>query len=183
VLGGAALDAALERVVSRPLHATYFRAVPLKHVGDPFGRNRPIADQRFNVARGARVLYLGDSQLTCLYEVQAFGFPARTVAILPVRLQLNAVVDLRDPATCRALGLTQTELTFNFRALPPGAPPAPTQLLGERCAASGRIDGLAFTSLAYKTGADVAVFEAGLPALGSFLEVDDPATGARLRLP
>jgi len=183
VLGGAALDAALERVVSRPLHTTYFRAVPLRYAGDPFGRSRPIIEQRFNVAKGARVLYLGDSQLTCLYEVQAFGFPAKSVAIIPVQVHLDAVIDLRDTATCKALGLTQTELAFNFRSLPPGSPPAATQLLGERCAASGRIDALVFSSMAYKTGTNLAVFEAGLQTLGSYLEIDDPANGISSRLP
>lgn len=183
MLGGAALDAAIKTLVSRPLHDTFFRAVSLRFAGDPFGRKRPITGQRFNVEQGARVLYIGDSQLTCLYEVQAFGFPAKSVAILPVQVHLNAVVDLREPSICRALGLSLNELTFNFRSLPAGSPPAPTQLLGERCAASGRVDGLMFGSLACKTGVNIAVLEAGLASLGSYLEIDDPANGIKERLP
>jgi len=47
-------------------------------------------------------------------------------------------------------------------------------VLGERCAASGRIDGLLFDSPAMPGKANLAVFEASLTKLGSFLAVNDP---------
>jgi len=101
MINGPALQALIPRLVSRPFRHTYFRAMRLRHHGDPLGKMRPIGRQRFNVGGGARVLYLGDDQVTCLHEVQAFGFPATSVAIVPVHLQLRVsliVIAHSDPS-------------------------------------------------------------------------------------
>jgi len=47
--------------------------MPLRYAGDPLGKRRPIVAQRFNLAGGARVLYLAEDQVTSLHEIQAFG--------------------------------------------------------------------------------------------------------------
>jgi RES domain-containing protein len=185
VLAGSQLDAAIRSVLSRPFRQTFFRASRLLYSGDPLGRNRAIAENRFNIESGARVLYLSEQMGTCIEEIQAAGFPAFSVAIFPVQLDLKAVVDLRDPATLAALHLTPTGVAFNFRSLPPGAPPTDTQLLGERCSTLGCVDGLLFPSFARRppTGPNIAIIEATLSVLGSSISVNDPNSNLVDRLP
>jgi len=120
------------------------------------------------------VLYLADDQVTALHETQAFGFPASSIAIIPVEFDLRAVVDLRDPAVHKLLQTDPVELSINFRSVPAGVPPAPTQLLGESVAASLRIDGLLYESPARPGHGDLAVIKAALRPSGSSLVVNDP---------
>jgi len=173
VLTGAPLDSVILKLPSRPRRDTYFRATRLIFASDPLGKQRPIVAQRFNVAGGARVLYLADDQVTALHEAQAFGFPASSIAIIPVQFDLRAIVDLRDPAVHKLLRTDAAELSFNFRSSPAGNP-APTQLLGERVAASFGIDGLLYESPARPGHINLAVIEAALNSLGSSLVVNDP---------
>jgi len=92
------------------------------------------------------VLYLAEDHNTCLNEILVFGWPPVSTAIIPVQFDLKAVVDLQDHRVRAILQLTQAELEFNFRSLPSGSAPALTQLLGERCVASRRVDGLLYES-------------------------------------
>ena len=101
--------------------------------------------------------------------------------IVPVQFDLKAIVDLRHPAVQSLLQSSPSEIAFNFRSLIPG--PAPTQILGERCASFGRIDGLLFESPAVTGKADLAVIETALPMLGSSLMVDDQQNNLHDRLP
>lgn len=96
MLTGASLDNAIQQLISRPFRHTFFRAMPLRYAQDPLGKRRPIVAQRFNVAGGARILYLAEDQVTCLHEIQAFGWPPSATVIIPVQFDLKAVVDLRD---------------------------------------------------------------------------------------
>lgn len=179
---GRALDAAIARLPAHPLRAVYFRAIPLRFASDPLGRKRPIAAQRFNLGGGARLLYLAEDQVTCLHEARLFGSPLIAVALIPIQVDLHAVVDLRDPAVQKILRTNATELAFNFRSLGKSAPAAATQMLGERVAASGRIDGLIYESPVHAGHTDLAVVESALGALGSAVVVDDPE-GVSDRLP
>ena len=145
----------------------------LAFAADPWGKRRPIVVGRFNVARGARVLYLADDQVTALHEAQAFGFPAKSVAIVPVECELRAVVDLRDPAAQALLQTNDLELAENCRALPPGSRASPTQLLGEKISASLAIDGLIYDSPARRGHTNLALIEAALRVLGSTAAVND----------
>jgi hypothetical protein len=120
------------------------------------------------------VPYLADDQVTALQEAQALGFPASSVAIIPVESELRAVVDLRDPAVQWLLQTNSVELSDNFRSLPSGPRPGPTQLLGERISASLRIDGLIYASTARAGHANLAVIEGALGILGSSVVVNDP---------
>lgn len=183
MLRGPALDSAIRSVFSRPHRDTFFRAIRPKYFSDPLGRNRPINAQRFNFKNGARVLYLGEDQMTCLQEVQAFGFPSSSVTIVPVEVNLKAVVDLRDPNVRATLQLTVKELEFNFRTLGVGSAPALAQELGETAAASGSIDGFLYESLALRGKTNLAVFESNLSPLGSSVAVNDPKNNLFEKLP
>lgn len=182
MLSGRELHKAIQDLPSRPLRDLFYRAAPLRFARDPLGRGRPIIAQRFNIAAGARVLYLADDPATCLAEVQAFGFPATAVAIIPIHVDLKAVADLREQRIRRRLRLTKVELERNFRR-PPGSPPAATQQLGEACARLASVDGLLYESLACPGKGALAVIEASLAALGSSLTVDDPRSALLDRLP
>jgi RES domain-containing protein len=183
VIQGALLDSALKTVRSRPHRDIFYRATPLIYAHDPLGKNRKITRQHFNIHAGARALYFSHEQATCLSEVQATGLPALAVAIIPVEVQLNACIDLRDPATLVNLQLTQVELAFNFRSLPVGSPPTDMQVLGEHAAASGCVDGLLFESLALAGQTNLVVFEANLAGLNSKLTVNDPISKLFDQLP
>ncbi|MCU1277086.1 MAG: hypothetical protein JWM53_632 [bacterium] len=178
MLTGAALDAIIPQLASRPLRNGMFRAMKLQWASDPLGKKRPISAGRFNVKNGARVLYLGDTHATCLSEVQALGAPHFAVAIIPVQVQLQAVIDLRDRKTLALLQTTQAEWMLNFRLRPN---PTPSQALGEACARSGCVDGILYPSPAQTGGTDLAVLEAAL-ATGALL-VHDPTTGLQDQLP
>jgi RES domain-containing protein len=94
---------------------------------------------------------------------------------------LKAVVDLCDPKVQMILQTNSAEIVMNFRSITSGS--APTQLLGERCLASGRIDGLLFDSPAMPGKTNLAVFEAALAVLGSSLAVNDPSNNLLDSLP
>jgi RES domain-containing protein len=181
VLTGAALDKAIQRLPSRPQRNTFFRAMLLRYAVDPLGKRRPINAQRFNVTGGARVLYLAEDHMTCLHEIQAFSWPATSTAIIPVQFDLKAVVDLRDPHVQGLLHTCAADLASNFRSVV--SITAPTQVLGERCASFGRIDGPLFESPAVPGKADLAVIETALPTLGSSLTVADLQNNLHDRLP
>jgi RES domain-containing protein len=172
--GRALLSALHDKVISRPYAALHLRATPLIYAGDPLGKNRgktsPLAAGRFNLAGGARVLYLGDTHQTCAAESQAVGGASFAIAIIPVHVRLQATIDLCDPATLDALELTATELALNFR-LHRG--PTSTQQLGEACALSGNVDGIRYASLTPARGHCLAVLEANLRG-GASLVVNDP---------
>ncbi len=183
MLKGAQLDVAVRALISRPLKKLFYRAMLLKFARDPLGKQRSIRRNRFNNDNGARVLYLAENVSTALQEIQAFGFPPHAVAIVPVEVDLQAVVDLRDPAIRTALQLTSLNLAMNFRAIPAGGPLAEIQELGECAAASGCIDGFLYESLAMPGSVNLAVLENNLAPLQSSLIVNDPANSLHERLP
>lgn len=169
---------------SRWLRSTFYRSYPLRYWGDPLGkgRGRPpgpgLAAQRYNVAGGARVLYLGETVDICLAETQYFGLPSLQFATVPVRVWLNGLLDLTHPETAQALGLAPADLAANFRLLPN---PVPTQEIGEACAQHRLFDGILYDSVALppsqpKGGRCLAVIEGNLRA-GAHVEADDPDPG------
>jgi RES domain-containing protein len=154
------------------------------YVADPLGKSRrTMPATRFNVMGGTRVLYLSQKGTTAMIEAQAFGAPVQAVIAFPVRFNLQAVIDLTNPATCAALQITQTELARNHRTATLIAP-TPTQELGEACAQSGIVDGIVFQSIADPPNLNLAVLELNLARLGGSVEVDPfVSTGAKHRLP
>jgi RES domain-containing protein len=172
----------LATIPSESLRRVFFRAVLLKFSRDPLGRKRPIVAQRFNADRGARVLYLADRHETALAEVRAFGIPLMSFAIVPVQVDLRALVDLTEARTRRVLRMGLEEIRADFRASKPGAR-IPTQVLGEACARSCRIDGILYPSLARPAAVNLAVIERSLRALQSTVVVDDIENRLHDRLP
>jgi RES domain-containing protein len=153
----------------------------LKWSSDPLGKQRPLLSAgRFHLPNSARILYLADEHQTAEHEVQAFGTPLRAIAIVPVNVNLNAVLDLTDGGIRGQIGLTEAELALNFRT---SSSLTPTQLLGECCASMGIVDGLLFPSVARRGGVCLAVIETALARLGSSVVVDDHYSGLHDQLP
>lgn len=184
MLTGRALLKALATVPSRPFTAIYFRSTLLVHASDPLGRNRgktsPLSAGRFNLAGGARVLYLADAHQTCAAESQAVGGASFAIATIPVHVRLQAVLDLRVAAALAALSLAPQDLAINFRL---NKQPTPTQELGEACAKSGKVDGILYPSLTPAGGLCLAVVETNLHAGASGLTVNDPRNRLADKLP
>lgn len=184
MLTGRPLRQALATVPSRPLTAIYFRATLLVYSDDPLGKNRgktpPLSAGRFNLAGGARVLYLADTHQTCAAESQAVGGASFAIATIPVHVRLQAVLDLRDPATLAALALTHEQIAINFRL---SRQATPTQQLGEACAKLETIDGILYPSLTPAGGLCLAVIEASLRTGSSGLTVNDPRNKLADQLP
>ena len=171
MLDDRALRKLLPTLPTRPLRDSGFRAMRLRWANDPLGRSRPIHAQRYDLAGGARVLYLALDAATCHAEIQAFAVPAFAAATIPIEVELNAVLDLRDPKVLKQLQLMPRERDRNFRVM---RTPSPTQLLGELCAATCAVDGLIYPSLARSGGSCLAVIESALAPLGSRIRVADP---------
>ena len=100
-----------------------------------------------------------------------------------MQFDLRAVIDLRDPAVHRLLQTNPPELLINFRSLPRGTAPAPSQILGERIAATRRFDGLLYEAPARPGHLNLAVIEAALRPLRSSLVVNDPGNNLSDMLP
>jgi hypothetical protein len=87
---------------------------------------------RYDAAKLARLLDWTISDIA-----QYLGRDASTISRFgasPIHQEERAVVDLRDPAVHKLLETDSVELSINFRSVPAGAPPAATQILGERAA-------------------------------------------------
>lgn len=186
MLSGKALEDAIAVIITRPHGGTYFRATALRYAADPLGKKRPLvaAAQRFNRQGGSRILYLGDDHQSSMEEaIRGFSVPPRALTVVPVQVNLNALLDLRDPAVLTSLGTDASELARNFRPLNATGQEAPSQALGEACSSSGLIDGLLYPSLALSGSTCLAVIEKALQPLGSSLSVNDPHSGLVDRLP
>ena len=182
MLRGAQLDAAIRTVISRPLRDVFYRAMLLKYGRDPLGKQRPIRRNRFNANKGSRILYLAQTLQTALAEVQAFGFPPHAVAIVPVQVDLQAVIDLHNVNTQATLQLSPVDLAINFRTARIGTT-TPTQDLGECAAISGIVDGIIYESIAVPGAINLAVIEVNLSRLVSSVSVNDSANNLHDALP
>ncbi len=172
--------------MSRPRSGRMVHAMHAMYYTDPLAKKLKkahIAWSRFNVKKGARVLYLGDDYLTCAAETRVSSVPTWIVAFAPVLYDLQAVLDLTDAAVQGALHTFPAEIAANFRSVPLASRPTPTQWLGEELAASAQIDAIYFDSAARPGHHCLAVFVDTLEPLGGKLEVFDPKAGVTASLP
>lgn len=95
-----------------------------------------------------------------------------------VECDLRSVLDLTDPRTRAALGLTHKELFGG----PGSRGHSETQLLGERCAASGLFDGLLYEAAVRPGARCLVVFPDALLKLGSSVRLVGPVAFGDLRL-
>jgi RES domain-containing protein len=136
------------------------------------------------------VLYLADSPVTALQEVEALVrtraglFPVKGPPrlLLSVEVTLSAVLDLTQAEFQQALGTNLQELTGSWVAANDQEVIAPTQRLGRVCNELGMIEALRVPSARDPRAFNLAVFPDRL-ANGSSLHVFDDSGIIEARLP
>lgn len=198
-----------KKLPTQPLTGSWYRAVQPKHFATAlaYGHTATIPG-RFNSGSvgspGIQVLYFGEDQVTCLYEVAAIlgsplpnqpslPNPANPWTVVPVAVQLTQVVDLTNQTALRALGTSEQELTGDWRcyALRPNAAAmkhvgfpvlAPTQELGDALHAWANVEGFITYSAKVPVKRNLVVFPQRIQA-GNFVRFTDPATGMTYSIP
>ena len=198
------LDAAVGSVPRRDVEGPFVRNMPadvLAGHGSP-----PVVDllwvegYKSNHTRygrlGAFPLYhISDGVVTAAQEV--FGGPRTAVATnavpsksrldLRVETELHGVMDLVEATVRASLGITETEITEipDWLTLDTwGRPDAYelTQYIGELAHAAG-FGAIRYPAARYDKGTNIAIFADRLETTRSWIEIINPLTGARQRLP
>ena len=138
MLEGEALREALTTLPLVPFTGTFYRLIHAKYAETALSSVGSLTNGgRYNPPGAFEVLYLADSPITGLQEVNAlFRIDAQLIPVrgaprivLSVDCRLSGVLDLRDAGTQRALSTNPQELTGLWVASSPDDP-APTQRLG-----------------------------------------------------
>lgn len=121
---------------------------------------------RYNPAAAFEVLYLADSPLTALQEVELlirrderlFAVKGSPRILLAVDVTLSRVLDLTADNVQKALNTNVQELTGSWLAMNAGGHVAPTQRLGQVCHENGQIEALKAPSARDPQASNLAVF-------------------------
>lgn len=156
---------------------TAFRAVNLRYVNTPLSAlGSVMAGGRYNPKGGFEVLYLAENAGTTLREV-AFAAssggrfqaePKDPYVVFSVPFTLGQLVDLTDPRTLLALGVTREALCRPWRLAAARGEPVPTHTLGAALRAA-KLEGFLYPSATDDT-TNLAVIPENLQS-GSRLEV------------
>ena len=166
MLSGQFLSEGLQALPFVPFTRTFYRLIHAKYAETALSSVGSLRrGGRYNPPDAFEVLYLADSPLTGLMEVNAlFRVDANLIPvrgapriILSVDLRLNTVLDLREKPTQQALGTNLQELTGAWLPSPSGQP-APTQRLGQACFDYGEIEALLAPSARDTRATNLAVF-------------------------
>ncbi|WP_017717643.1 RES family NAD+ phosphorylase [Kamptonema formosum] len=139
MLTGNQLIAALAALPTVSLPGEVFRVVQAKYINTALSSVGSRLGGRYNPPSAFEALYLADSSVTALLEVEALikaGTLLRSIAkppliVLSINSQLNAVLDITNLNSQQALGTNLQELTGNWRLMNALGQIAPTQSLGE----------------------------------------------------
>ena len=137
-----------------PLTGHWFRALNLKHWDTRLKTGHTKTSRsRFSGASqtspGPRMLYLGENHQVAIYEVGALlGDPNLPVSnprgswvLMSLRIQLDQVADLSDPAEQKRIDTNEQELTGVWGN---AGGDAPTQKLGDALFAVPELEGFIF---------------------------------------
>lgn len=181
MLKGKRLAAKVAGLATLPCTATAFRLIHAKYVDTALAS---IGSYRFggryNPASAFEVLYLADSPLTALQEVELlirrderlFAVKGSPRILLSVDVSLRRMLDLTDGRWQKALNTNLQELTGSWLAMNAAGHIAPTQTLGQVCYENGRIEALKVPSARDAQAFNLAVFPDRL-AETSWLRVFD----------
>jgi RES domain-containing protein len=194
-------------LATTPENAVWFRAIEPQHWPTALGsaHTRRIRS-RFSPATPINpafpILYLAEDHQVALYEVGALlgsphtggislANPHQAWVLLNVRVILQSVADLTDPAEQQRLQTSAQELTGDWRGyqsrnpMTPVRQPtglAPTQELGQALHGVPGLEGFRTVSARVPTHRGLAIFPDKLEP-GSSVVFSNPATGADLRIP
>lgn len=149
---------AFSQVTYRLIHAKYYQTSLLAIGSMKFAG-------RYNPKEQYEVLYLADSPITALQEVNAVFrsnaqlFPVKDIPriLLSIECQLSNILDLTDEAIVKELGTSFQELTGSWVLHSQSSLP-PTQLLGKACFENGAIEALKVPSAQDARAFNLAVF-------------------------
>jgi RES domain-containing protein len=134
-----ALVVAVRQLAPHPLRGLAFRLILARYAATALSSIGSLrTGGRYNMRGEFEALYLASSPVTALREVEALvetveglrGVKGPPRILLSVEYELQAVVDLTDPAVLDVLSTNLAELCAPWRALNAASRAAPTQLLG-----------------------------------------------------
>ena len=180
MLEGQALEDALLGLRVEEAQGVAFRVIPAQyHVTALSGIGSLKRGGRFNPKGLLEALYLSESPITALQEVEAImqtsaklmGLKVGPKTLLSVEYSLQKLLDLTDSNIQAALQTSTEELTAPWLLKQTGASFAPTQQLGLAVAASG-VEALMSSSSKNPDAANLVIYPHNL-LQGSSLRVFD----------
>ncbi|MFO1352793.1 MAG: RES family NAD+ phosphorylase [Gammaproteobacteria bacterium] len=191
MLKGKQLAAKIASLSTLPFTGTVYRLIHVKYAEtalSSIGSYR--LGGRYNLANTFEALYLADSPITALQEVEMLFrqdeklFPVKGAPriLLSVEVTLSAVLDLTDVKIQKALGTNPQELTGSWIAVNAAGHAAPTQMLGQACFRHEAIEGLKVPSARDHKAFNLAVFPENLKVASDLRVFDHEGLGVA-RLP
>ncbi|HHO55281.1 MAG TPA: RES domain-containing protein [Trueperaceae bacterium] len=166
MLSAKALEEKLKILPVLPFSQTSYRLIHAKYYQTSLSAigSRMFAG-RYNPKEQFEVLYLSDSPITALQEVNAIFrsssqlFPVKDIPriLLSIECQLTKVLDLTDDKIVSELKTSFQELTGSWLLYSKDSL-APTQLLGKACFESGIIEALKVPSAQDPRAFNLAIF-------------------------
>ena len=191
MLSADALDAAVVRLTARPLGGVAFRLIHARYAVTALSAIGSLRrGGRYNAPGTFEALYLADSPVTALREVEALvqteagllGVKGPPRILLSVEYALSAVADLADPEIQAAIGTDPDELCVPWRPLNARGRPPPTQELGAAIRATRRLEAVKVPSARDRTAHNLVIFPDRL-ATDSIVRVHDDSGLIDARLP
>jgi RES domain-containing protein len=191
VLPAGNLAAVVARLPTRSLDGVAFRLIHARYAATALSAIGALQwGGRYNGPHAFEALYLADSPMTALREVEALvqtaagllGVKGPPRILLSVEYTLGAVADLTDEVIQADLATNSEELCAPWRPLNAQGRLAPTQELGAAIHATARIEALKVPSARDRTAHNLVIFPDRLMA-GSLVRVYDDSGLIDARLP
>jgi RES domain-containing protein len=181
MLKGQLLADTLITLPTQPLTSTTYRLIPAKYAGSALSSIGSLKKGgRYNPKEAFEVLYLAESPITALQEVNIIKLTDAALLstksspriLLSVEVTLQTVLSVADPQVQEALGTNLQELTGSWIAMNASGHMAPTQALGLEAYNHGSIEALRVPSAQDAKAINLAVFPDRIRT-GSHLRVFD----------
>lgn len=167
MLGGAALEEALQNLTPNPWTGVAYRLIPAQYAGTALSSIGSFRrGGRYNPRGAFEALYLADTPLTALQEINLVRVTDAAILsaksaprlLLSVEVALSGVLDITDAEVQDALGTNLQELTGSWLALNARGQLAPTQALGAAADEHGAVEALRVPSAQDPRAANLVVF-------------------------
>ena len=166
MLGGKALEQALQNLTPAPWTGVTYRLIPAQYAGTALSSIGSFRrGGRYNPREVFEALYLADTPLTALQEIDLVRVTDAAILstksaprlLLSVEVALSGVLDVTDAAVQDALGTNLQELTGSWLALNACGQTAPTQALGAATYGNENIEALRVPSAQDPRAANLVV--------------------------
>lgn len=160
------LAATLDSLAEFPQRGTFFRSIDLARIDDPLSALGSMKQGgRYNKRGKFEALYVSDTQITALHEVQSVYTNIKKIvavrqpprAMLSIDLEVTRVIDLRSRLSLDALKMTADDLKQPWKIAQDQGRRIHTQDIGE-AARHAEIEGLLVPSARVSDGTNLVVF-------------------------